>query len=249
MGNSIYCSLFPYFWVYSSCFCASDQPLWGWNNPVQQCLPVRESCHYPRRRQRGGLRTDWQTALMCNRRRPAAASSRRASFSALASANSFVYFASSAATSRWRICMSVIAAFASFSSLAFFVALGFVGNGGHHGNWLTAHDRQTMMRVARAEIIAVTLLIRSSCKPFSARFFEFCNQAVSLMLRTDHNQRPAVKPRYCCNGRLPDGPYRSIIGKAPRSSSAAMQRPDFSEESLSRPSCLQWASHQQERSW
>ena len=44
---------------------------------------------------------------------------RRASFPALASANSFVYFASSAATSRWRICMSVIAAFASFSSLAF----------------------------------------------------------------------------------------------------------------------------------
>ena len=36
----------------------------------------------------------------CNRRRPAATSSRRASFSALASANSFVYFASSAATSR-----------------------------------------------------------------------------------------------------------------------------------------------------
>ncbi|MCN2509144.1 hypothetical protein MLL58_23795, partial [Escherichia coli] len=38
---------------------------------------------------------------MCNRRRPAATSSRRASFSAFASANSFVYFASSAATSRW----------------------------------------------------------------------------------------------------------------------------------------------------
>ena len=33
-------------------------------------------------------RTDRQTALMCNRRRPAATSSRRASFSALASANS-----------------------------------------------------------------------------------------------------------------------------------------------------------------
>ena len=40
-------------------------------------------------------------------------------FQLLLSANSFVYFASSAATSRWRICMSVIAAFASFSSLAF----------------------------------------------------------------------------------------------------------------------------------
>ncbi|MCM4205655.1 hypothetical protein MMS75_25090 [Escherichia coli] len=37
---------------------------------------------------------------MCNRRRPAATSSCRASFSAFASANSFVYFASSAATSR-----------------------------------------------------------------------------------------------------------------------------------------------------
>ena len=53
--------------------------------------------HYPRRR-RWWLHalTD---ALMCNRRRPAATSSRRASFSALASANSS-YFASSAATSR-----------------------------------------------------------------------------------------------------------------------------------------------------
>ena len=49
------------------------------------------------------------------------------------SANSFVYFASSAATSRWRICMSVIAAFASFSSLAF-LSLGFVGNGVITGN-------------------------------------------------------------------------------------------------------------------
>ena len=35
------------------------------------------------------------------------------------SPNSFVYFASSAATSRWRICMSSNCAFASFSSLAF----------------------------------------------------------------------------------------------------------------------------------
>ena len=44
-----------------------------------------------------------------------------------------------------------------------FVALGFVGNGGViHGNDLTAHDRQTMMQITRAEIIAVTLLIRQS---------------------------------------------------------------------------------------
>ena len=49
----------------------------------------------------GGVRlhqTD-QDRFTRNRRRPAATSSRRASFSALASANSFVYFASSAATS------------------------------------------------------------------------------------------------------------------------------------------------------
>ena len=99
-------------------FLWTGSAFWGWNNPVQRCLPVGGGCII----HAGGVqasRTDWQTALMCNRRRPAATSSRRASFSALASANSFVYFASSAATSRWRICMSVIAAFASFSSLAF----------------------------------------------------------------------------------------------------------------------------------
>ncbi|MDD8119795.1 hypothetical protein LAW05_22625 [Escherichia coli] len=60
-------------------------------------------------------RTDGQTALMRNRRRPAAISLRRASFSAFASANSFEYFSSSAATSRWRCCRSVIVAFAWLS--------------------------------------------------------------------------------------------------------------------------------------
>ena len=67
----------------------------------------------------GGFTHLTDRLLMYNRRRPAATSSRQSIISALASANSFVYFASGAATSRWRICMSVIAAFASFSSLAF----------------------------------------------------------------------------------------------------------------------------------
>ena len=80
-------------------FLHSDQPLCGWNNPVQRCLPVGEAA-LSTPEAVVASRTDWQTALMCNRRRPAATSSRRASFSALASANSFVYFASSAATSR-----------------------------------------------------------------------------------------------------------------------------------------------------
>ena len=39
----------------------------------------------------------------------------------------------------------------------------------------------------------------------SARFFEFLQSGCQPYARTDHNQRPAVKPRYCCNGRLPDG--------------------------------------------
>ena len=71
-------------------------------------------------------RTDWQTALMCNRRRPAATSSRRASFSALASANSFVYFASSAATSR-RTHLHVSNCRVQLQFSGIFVALGFVG--------------------------------------------------------------------------------------------------------------------------
>ena len=52
---------------------------------------------------------------------------QRACFQLLASANSFVYFASSAAC-HWRICMSVIAA-ARYNQMLCFVALGFVGNG------------------------------------------------------------------------------------------------------------------------
>ena len=103
MGNSIYrCSLI-YFWVPSMLLLHSDKPLptaQRDNNAVQRCLPVRGRLHYPRRRRWWRSRMTDRLLLMCNRRRPAATSSRRASFSALASANSFVYFASSAATSR-----------------------------------------------------------------------------------------------------------------------------------------------------
>ena len=41
------CSLIR--WVPSSCF-AWSASLWGWNNPVQRCLPVGGRLHYPRRR-------------------------------------------------------------------------------------------------------------------------------------------------------------------------------------------------------
>ncbi|UDW92398.1 hypothetical protein LJF41_06790 [Salmonella enterica subsp. enterica serovar Schwarzengrund] len=48
-------------------------------------------------------------------RPPLSSLRRRASFSAFASASSFVYLASRAATSRWRPCMSSIVSFASFN--------------------------------------------------------------------------------------------------------------------------------------
>ncbi|MCB4738273.1 hypothetical protein LA450_22820 [Salmonella enterica subsp. enterica serovar Mississippi] len=57
--------------------------------------------------------TAGQVALTSRRRRPAATSPRKASFSVFASASSFVYLASRAATSRWRVCISVIVPFAS----------------------------------------------------------------------------------------------------------------------------------------
>ena len=71
-------------------FLHSDLLFWGWNNPVQRCLPVGEVVLSTFMRWFHAL--DWMTALMCNRRRPQATLLYRASFSALASANSFVYF-------------------------------------------------------------------------------------------------------------------------------------------------------------
>ena len=113
MGNSIYCSLI-YFWVPSSCFCIVISLSWGWNNPVQRCLPVGGRLHYPRRRR--VVACPWLTDCFFDVQ-PTTTSGNIITQSiifALASANSFVYFASSAATSRWRICMStVIAAFAA----------------------------------------------------------------------------------------------------------------------------------------
>ena len=121
--------------------------------------------------------------------------------SALASIAPSVYFASSAATSRWRICMSVIAAFASPSSLAF-LSLGTVGNGvitvTINSPWQADDDADNQSGDNRGDSahtsISLTVppllwILQSGCQPYA---------------RTDHNQRPAVKPRYCCNGRLPD---------------------------------------------
>ena len=45
----LHCSLI-YFWVPSSCFCIVISLSLRWNNPVQRCLPVGGRLHYPRRR-------------------------------------------------------------------------------------------------------------------------------------------------------------------------------------------------------
>ena len=98
-----------YFWVPSSCFYRDRL---RWLSRIQRCRsPGR--LHYPRRR-RGGF-TRWLTDCFDVQPTTTSGNIITQSIISLASANSFVYFASSAATSRWRICMSVIAAFASFN--------------------------------------------------------------------------------------------------------------------------------------
>ena len=113
----LHCSLI-YFWVSFQLFLHSDQPLWG------EIIPFSGVCqselHYPRRRRW------WLHARLtdCFDVQPTTTSGNIITQSIIFSFSiqltpSRCIFASSAATSRWRICMSVIAAFASFSSLAF----------------------------------------------------------------------------------------------------------------------------------
>ena len=83
-------------------FLHSDHFPWGWNNPGSAVSASRGGCII----HAGGGFTQPTDRLLDaqtddDQRQT---SSRRASFSALASANPS-YFASSAATSRWRICM------------------------------------------------------------------------------------------------------------------------------------------------
>ena len=113
-GQLWHCSLI-YFWVPSSCFCIVINTL-----SEEEIIPFSGVCWQSGEgciiHAGGGSGfTHWLTSCSdVQQTAIAATSSRRASFSALASANSFVYFASSASNIAWRICMSVIAMFASF---------------------------------------------------------------------------------------------------------------------------------------
>ena len=110
----LHCSLI-YFWVPSSCL-HSDQPLSeGEIIPFAGVCPVRGRLHYPRRR-RWWLHALTDRLLWCATDDQRQHHHAEHHFQLLLPANSFVYFASSAATSRWRICANKrSAAFASSS--------------------------------------------------------------------------------------------------------------------------------------
>ena len=89
-ASYLHCSLI-YFWVPSSCFCIVTGPLsGGWRILFSGVCQSGGGCII--HAGGGGGFTHWLTDWpMCNRRRPAATSSRRASFSALASATFCVF--------------------------------------------------------------------------------------------------------------------------------------------------------------
>ena len=90
-----------------------------------------------------------------------------------------------------------------------------------------------MMQITRAEIIAVTLLIHQSLLTVPPASLNFAIR-LSALYSGQYNQRPAVKPRYCCGQATQPDVIRSIIGKTPRSLiCCGTQRHDFSERSLS----------------
>ena len=107
-------------------FLHSDQPLSEGNNPAQRCLPVGGGCII---HAGGGTAHRPTDCLMYNRRRPAASTlSRRASFSALASANSSHCIERGNITLTHLHVSNCRVRQLQFSGI-FFNALGFVGNG------------------------------------------------------------------------------------------------------------------------
>ena len=177
MGNSIYCSLI-YFMSSFQLFLHSDQPL-----SEGEIIPFSGVCQSGggcvlHAGHCGGF-THWLTDCWCATDDDHGNIITQSIIFSFSINNSFVYFASGTLTSRWRICMSVIAAFASFQ-FSGILSLGFDGNGVItvmiNSPWQANDDADNQSR-----IIAVTLLIHQSLWR-SARFFEFCNQAVSLML-------------------------------------------------------------------
>ena len=169
-------------------------------------------------------------------------SSRRASFSALASANSS-HFASECSNITLTHLHVSNCRVRQFSGI--FVALGFVGNGvitvmiNSPWQWLTDNQK---------EIIAVTLLIHQSLWPFRPLLWILqsgCQPYARIL-----NQRPAVSFLILLQRSIAwrISP-RSIIGKAPRSLICCNATASWlSERSLS-VLLLAWVISPTERSW
>ena len=112
----LHCSLI-YFWVPSSCFCIVIQPL-----SEGEIIPFSGVCQSGEAALSaggGGGFTHWLTDCFDVQPTTTSGNIITQSISALASANSFVYFTSSAATSMTHLHVSNCREFASFSSLAF----------------------------------------------------------------------------------------------------------------------------------
>ena len=167
-----------------SCFIVISYSLWGWNNPShtvsirlrgEAALSTPEAVVASRARLTNCF---WCAARHDDQRQHHHAEHH---FQLRRQANSFVYFASSAATSRWRICMSSNCRVRQLQFSGIFVALGFVGNGVItvmiNSPWQADDDADNQSGDNRGDSAHTSMSDRS------ARFFEFCNQAVSLMLR------------------------------------------------------------------
>ena len=164
-------------------------------------------------------RTDWQTALMCNRRRPAATSiTRRASFSTPASLTPSCILHRAQQHHAWLAsAYPVIAAFRQLPVLWHFVALGFVGNGVItvmiNSPWQADGDADNQSGDNRGDSAHTSISDRS------ARFAEFCNQAVSLMLERSitGSARQVIAQILLQRSIAWRISPRSIMSKAPRS--------------------------------
>ena len=112
----LHCSLI-YFWVPSSCFCIVISLFWGWNNPVQRYQPVGRLISTPEAVV--ASRTDWQTVLMATDDDQRQHHHAEHHFQAKHQLTPSCILHRAQHITLTCICMSVIAAFASFSSLAF----------------------------------------------------------------------------------------------------------------------------------
>ena len=177
-------------------FLHSDQPLWGWNNPVQRCLPVGGGCII--HAGGGSGFTHWLTD--CFDVQPTTTSGNiitRASFSALASANSFTCILHRAqqhhdASTGSNLPRSLVTKFSGI-----FVALGFVGNGvitvminspwqadDDADNQEAGDNRGDSAHTSNIWPFRPSLNLQSGCQPCTQTTITSARQATQMLLPT-----------------------------------------------------------------